>query len=460
MNKRNQFIRIGMVFCLTIGILLTTNPARAATWQVCPISCTYTTIGAAVAAATSGDEIDVGSATYAEHDITIGKALTIKGTGSGLVTVDAQTNGRVFIISSGITVTISGMTITNGQATNTFGGGILNNGTLNLDDVIVTNNAAIQNDVSQLSIFGGGIYSAGNLTMTNSQVTNNGSVFSGAGIYLLKGTTDLLTNVLIQNNTISGSAGSGAGIYLDSASSPYVGTLTLDQVTVDQNTATGSGGGIYAQHSASVTIKNSTISNNTISGSNTYGAGLYAEASSILAMSNDTVAGNSAPGGYGGGMYAAGTTWLTNVTVADNTASFYGGLYIGGPFTMIFLSNTILSDNTAPNCGGGFYSYDNNLIQDTIVYCTITGQTANNIMGVSADLAALADNGGKTKTMALLTGSPAIDHGKDATCAAAVGAPNYGAGGLDQRGIVRPQGAHCDMGAYETILIYLPLVMR
>ena len=53
-------------------------------------------------------------------------------------------------------------------------------------------------------------------------------------------------------------------------------------------------------------------------------------------------------------------------------------------------------------------------------------------------LGALADNGGPTLTHALLTGSPAIDAGNDAACPA-----------TDQRGVTRPQGAHCDIGSYE-----------
>ncbi len=53
-------------------------------------------------------------------------------------------------------------------------------------------------------------------------------------------------------------------------------------------------------------------------------------------------------------------------------------------------------------------------------------------------LGALADNGGPTLTHALLPGSPALDAGNDAACSA-----------TDQRGVSRPQGAHCDIGAYE-----------
>lgn len=65
------------------------------------------------------------------------------------------------------------------------------------------------------------------------------------------------------------------------------------------------------------------------------------------------------------------------------------------------------------------------------------------------NLGPLADNGGPTQTMALVAPSPALNTGSNAVCAAAIGAPNYGAGGLDQRGVQRPQGPACDLGAFE-----------
>jgi hypothetical protein len=58
-------------------------------------------------------------------------------------------------------------------------------------------------------------------------------------------------------------------------------------------------------------------------------------------------------------------------------------------------------------------------------------------------LAALADNGGPTRTMALGPGSAAINQ-------VAIGTPNCP--GADQRGIGRPQGAACDIGAFEVVV--------
>jgi hypothetical protein len=82
-----------------------------------------------------------------------------------------------------------------------------------------------------------------------------------------------------------------------------------------------------------------------------------------------------------------------------------------------------------------------------------SGTTCTYILTTDPLLGPLVNNGGFTQTMALSAGSSAIDTGNDATCAS-----------TDQRGVARPQGAHCDMGAYEWVdyayWIYLPLVIR
>jgi hypothetical protein len=78
-------------------------------------------------------------------------------------------------------------------------------------------------------------------------------------------------------------------------------------------------------------------------------------------------------------------------------------------------------------------------------------------------LGSLGDHGGAAPTVSLLHGSAALDAGDDAVCMAPVGPPGFGAGGLDQRGVPRPQGLHCDVGAYERIAgfwAYLPVIRK
>jgi hypothetical protein len=346
------------------------------------------------------------------------------------------------------------MTITNGYIVDDVGGGIVDDGALSLDDVIVSHSAVVQSNPALSEPYGGGIYSGGSLTMTNSQVFDNVAFSRGAGICILEGTTTHLTKVLIESNSISGTGGNGGGIYLESKSGePSI--LTLDQVTLSYNNAEADGGGLYAQPYATVTINNSTINSNTAP---SYGAGIYSDQNTTLNMTNDTVTWNMASGGYAGGIFIYGSATLTNVTVAGNSAYIVGGVQNYGS-GVVNLSNTIISGNTAsassPDCAGTLNSLDYNLIQNDTT-CIISGTTTHYKAGVSANLATLAMNGGPTATMALLPGSPAIDAGNDAVCAAAP------VGGLDQRGIARPKGFHCDMGAYEAILflIKLPLVIR
>jgi hypothetical protein len=82
----------------------------------------------------------------------------------------------------------------------------------------------------------------------------------------------------------------------------------------------------------------------------------------------------------------------------------------------------------------------NNLITNTGANaCNLSNGVNGNIVGSSPNLGALANNGGSTLTFAVLAGSPAIDAGDDSSCPS-----------TDQRGATRPQGLHCDIGAYES----------
>jgi hypothetical protein len=96
-------------------------------------------------------------------------------------------------------------------------------------------------------------------------------------------------------------------------------------------------------------------------------------------------------------------------------------------------------------------SSGNNLIEDGANACGLTDGSNGNITGADSQLGPLADNGGTTQTYALLSGSAAVDAGTDSGC------PAY-----DQRGVVRPYGSHCDIGAYEqtAFMIFLPMTVR
>ncbi len=163
-------------------------------------------------------------------------------------------------------------------------------------------------------------------------------------------------------------------------------------------------------------------------------------------ITNSTIYGNRMPGpgnNKGGGIAATGNVTITNSTIASNSiSSSYGWLRWGGGVyggTVTF-KNTVLSSNWPNNCEGATVASGGNNIDsgDTCGFADAT-----DLVNTDPLLDVLADNGGPTPTMALLPGSPAIDAGDDAVCAAAP------VNGVDQRGNPRPQGTHCDIGAVE-----------
>ncbi len=355
------------------------------------------------------------------------------------------------------TLTLQNSTLISNSALS--GGGIANNGT-----VIVQNSVFISNSAE----LGGGIRSDVTLTVNNSTFAGNSASYGGAGIY----NWGVLT---VTNSTLAGNSAdySGGGIYSDSSSGS--GKLTVTNTTLISNSASRYGGGIYNnrtalavqnstlagnsakdggglyndRYSAMLTVQNSTLAGNLASQN---GAGAYNR--SALTVTNSTLSGNSA-GSIGGGIYNENALTVTNSTLAGNSADYFagGGIANGGNMN---LSNTLIARSPL---GGDCQNWsalgagDHNLIEDTgSEACNLTNGVNGNIVGVDPQIGDLADNGGGTQTHALLRGSPAIDAG--AACPDA-----------DQRGVPRPQGAACDIGAFERAASdewdsYLPLIQR
>ncbi len=291
---------------------------------------------------------------------------------------------------------------------------------------------------------GGGIWSAGPLIMDSSQVRFNTGHYGG-GIYSEGGLT------LTYNTIFSNSATSGGGIYIVS------GGGLIESSSIRDNTADESGG-IDADGDPGevLFIKDSTISGNFTRLS--YGGGIHTQYI-FLDMRNDTVSGNRADSGGGGIYNAGGLPRLNNVTIANNIG---GGFYNDSTNRSVDFWNTLIAGNvdehgTPSDCQGQLRSWDYNLIQST-QNCVITGTTTHNITGTNPLLGPLQNNGGPSWTQALLPNSPAIDAGSpqpiggQSPCEA-----------KDQRGISRPVGLHCDIGAYEAPIskhVYLPAILR
>lgn len=195
----------------------------------------------------------------------------------------------------------------------------------------------------------------------------------------------------------------------------------------------GAAGGIFNDY-GTATVANSTFSGN---GADQQGIGGAIYNRGILALSNCTFSGNSATFGAGGAIFTSnyGVMTVTNCTISGNTAQAVGGVYVGVG-GVVTLRNTIVADNRpGGNCGGYPITDGGGNLSWPGTACP----------GVNADplLGLLQDNGGPTWTMAPGPGSAAINAGIDAICA---GAP---VDSLDQRGVSRPQGSHCDIGAVE-----------
>jgi predicted outer membrane repeat protein len=202
-----------------------------------------------------------------------------------------------------------------------------------------------------------------------------------------------------------------------------------------------------------------------------YGGGFYANSGNVT-LTNVTFSGNHASSGGGGGLFSwnSGPT-LTNVTFKGNSTTGSGGA-IYGYGSVPILINVTMTGNNASLLGDGIFSIAGGGpdIRDSILWADGTQEVANSsttatihnstvkggcpasstcvgILGSNPLLGTLKNNGGFTTTMALGAGSPAIDHGNNASCAS-----------TDQRGFARPQGPKCDMGAYEVRVATYPSV--
>ncbi len=328
-------------------------------------------------------------------------------------------------IDKNLTITGAGHTVT------VSGGGLQQVFLINLGVTAATIDSLIIRDGNAGSDNGGGIYNLGALTISNSTFSGNRTAIgSGGGIYNFGALT-------ISNSTFSGntaSSGGGGGIY-------NAGTVMIQHSIFSGNSAPA-GGGLF--NGRTVMIQNSTFSGNTASRGDGGGI-LNVWAAASLSVINSTFSGNTATAAGGGGIanYNNATATTMNSTFSANSATNGGGVYVESG-TVSVLNTIITNSPSGGDCRGTVSgSSINNLLQQTgSDACGLTNGV--NIIGGNPLLSPLGSYGGPTQTFALLPGSPAIDAGDNATCAA------LPVGNLDQRGISRPQGSACDIGAFES----------
>jgi uncharacterized repeat protein (TIGR01451 family) len=413
-------------------------------------------------------------------DLDITTGITINGAGRDSTTVNGEAVDRSFEVRDGATAEISGVTVTEGGAgsenddTDEGGGILVRKGSgLTLNDSAVTGNSAKKK--------GGGIFNDGTLDINNTNIDNNQAADEGGGIFNKRGALELT------RSTVSGNdAKKGAGIYDENKDAPVtlIGTSVNDNVsdeegggifnkrgalhlrdsTVSGNEAGREGGGIFNESKESpLTVTDSTVSNNS---SDEDGGGIFNE-KGAFEVTRSTVDGNTA-GTNGGGIRNNGGEALldaVNSTISNNTANNEGGgirnndgetrllnvtlnqnsgaqgSNLSSLGNVIFVENTIVANGqNSPNCAGPINSQGDNL--DTGASCGF--DQASDIENGNPNLGPLRDNGGPTKTHALRVESDAIDAANNGPCPA-----------TDQRNESRPQDgngdgqASCDIGAFE-----------
>lgn len=401
--------------------------------------------------------------------------ITISGPGAALLAVSGANLVRVMTIQAGATVTLSGLTLRNGEAKSS---GDKHGGCLK----VVGEALASSSRFESCQAWNGGVSS-------NTPGGDGGAVYVAAG--------GIFTgNLLVFAGDLAGVGGGS----LDPPTAVFAGgrggglansgTATISQSTVSGCTAGagggpwgpgGDGGGIANLAGGSLRLDATTLSGNrsgdgavfTLSGADGRGGGLYCEADCTL--NNVTLSGNavgtSAVGAVaqGGGLFVAGgTTRLRNATVAGNIANSTGGGIARSAGT-IRPRNALFAGNTggaSPDCAsatGGVVSEGHNLIRvnnGCAASFTGTDQEGTAATPLEPLLAALAANGGPTETRALGAGSPAIDRGDLLGCASwnpalAQDEPMV----ADQRGELRPTDgdgdtvATCDVGAFEAAAV-------
>jgi len=303
---------ISAAICLTLACALTI-PAYATTITVTNTNDNGVgSLRQALLDANDGDTIDAtgisGTITLTSGELLVDKSVTMNGAGADMLAVDGNVTSRVFQISTGETVTISGLTIRNGHDDN-IGGGIDNEGGAMLTITNSTLSGNTAGSVNNPAVAGGSIYNLGTLTIVNSTVSAN---------------------------TAGGISGGGGGIF-------SAGTLTIVNSTVSGNTASIGAGIDNAGDASTVTITNSTFSGNAASA---YGGACFN--GGTLQIANSTLSDNSAS--IGGGILVFGPLQIGNTIL--NRGDSGANIDSFGEVTVTSLGYNLSSDDAGGHLTG------------------------------------------------------------------------------------------------------------
>ena len=371
----------------------------------------------------------------------ITESVMITGPGAASVTVDA--NGfRAFYIDNVVTLTISGLTLTDGGYAPLQ---VFDGGTIVADAMVVSGNEPENNR-------GGGLNcNEGNITLTNSTVSGNVANDGGGGLYLEYCTTRIVSTTIADNQAVDGE--DGGGLYIES------GTTYIENSTISGNYANDNSAAVYIDDAgeaegAAVTISNSTIVNNTAANSDDPGVAISVAGNSTLDLIQSTVTGNHHVGApqerYLGALYLQGGSYIAasagnqgpQTQTKHGQAEAPGGVH-ATEAGEVNITGTIITGNDDTTQPGifdifsdeedpGTVNSDHSIIGTTSESITVADQGGTQ-RNVDPLLGALTNNGGPTQTMALLPGSPAIDRGP-------VPVPSFPLNENDQRGAGFPRG--------------------
>jgi predicted outer membrane repeat protein len=377
----------------------------------------------------------------------------IQGNGDAVISGLTVTNNRIKSNNDG-KFTLDGVTVSGSSGA--YGGALYaaNDGVLEIIDSTFENNTATEDGGAVY------IYNDNDASISGSTFTNNESLADGGAIY-----GESVYSVLIIDCRITGNSAADDGGGLAFYQSTPAGLSIID-TTIDANDAGNNGGGLNVEHDEAddtliVNIANSTVSNNTAEAS----AGILFNDPGITAtINNSTISANAALFGGGGVYINSGSSLTVNQSTisANSSASTSpdtggGGIALGDNTSVVTLSGSIVSGNTSGLVGtediGLYSSLDsdtgsitatNSLIGEVDSRITVNG--TNNVNSTNPMLGALANNGGPTKTMALLSGSPAIDAGPNPVA-------TFTGNEFDQRGpgYARIVGGLVDIGAFEAL---------
>ncbi|HXQ43786.1 MAG TPA: choice-of-anchor Q domain-containing protein [Acidimicrobiales bacterium] len=453
-----------VVGIVALSLTVPAGPAGAVTPAVTNCNSSGTgSLTQAVRNAASGDTITFAlspacSTITLSRTIDIVRHLSIDGPGPNALSVSGHDAVEVFRVDPRATATISGLTIENGNSPN--GGGIANDGTLNVTDSTLTGNSAatggggIWNNgtlnvtdstftADSAGSYGGAIYSGslGVMTVEDSSLSNNSATALGidfpeyaygGGIYAY-GTAKVADSSLSDNAAVAvGGGGGGGGVYVGGTLSLTGSTLAGNRATVVDGVVNGDGGGAIL-NGGTLTVSDSTVSHNS---TNIDGGGIAN--GWTMRVADSTVTDNGAT--TGGGIFNDGGLTVTAGTVSSNSASSGAGGDIdnqdGGT---VSAAATVVADSTSgSDCSGGITDAGDNLDGDGS--CGFTASTDHPDTPAGLDPGGLQDHGGPTQTIALEAGSAAIGAVSNASLCSTP----------DQRGVSRP--TPCDIGAAELVV--------